>query len=166
MSLAHFGAAVFLTGVVLADRYAEEKIVRMATGDSVAVAGYDFGFKGVTSVQGPNFVAREGDFRVTRNGDEVATLRPQKRVYNVQRNTMTEAAIDPGLTRDIYIALGEPMDGGAWSVRIYYKPFIRWVWLGGLIMMAGGVCSATDRRYRIATKQADLWMTDGVRKPA
>jgi cytochrome c-type biogenesis protein CcmF len=154
MTLAHLGIAVFLVGVVLSDAYSEEKIVRLAPGEAVALADYRFVFQGVSEVQGPNYQAREGDVRVERNGVEVARLKPQKRVYRTQRNPMTEAGIDPGLTRDLYVALGEPLGDGAWSVRVHYKPFIRWVWLGGLLMAAGGVCSATDRRYRIASVRA------------
>ncbi|BBL73479.1 heme lyase CcmF/NrfE family subunit [Methylomagnum ishizawai] len=150
MTLAHCGIAVFLVGVVLSNGYSEEKIVKLAPGETVEVGGYRIVFQGVTDVQGPNFVAREGDFQVLREGVEAARLSPQKRVYKVQRNMMTEAAIDPGLTRDLYVALGEPMEAGAWSVRAYYKPFIRWIWLGGVLMMAGGLCSAADRRYRLA----------------
>jgi cytochrome c-type biogenesis protein CcmF len=149
MTLAHLGIAVFMTGVVLSGAYSEEKVVRLAPGETASLSDYRFVFKGVTEVKGPNFVAREGEFRVEKDGAEIAELHPQKRVYKVQRNTMTEAAIAPGLTRDLYVALGEPMDGGAWSVRVYYKPFIRWIWLGGLLMMAGGLCSVADRRYRI-----------------
>ena len=155
MSLAHLGIAVFLVGVVLSNGYSEEKIVKLAPGETVEVADYSIAFEGVADARGPNFVARQGDFRIARDGREVARLQPQKRVYKVQRNTMTEAAIDPGLTRDLYVALGEPMDGGAWSIRVYYKPFIRWIWLGGLLMMAGGLCSASDRRYRLAAIRAD-----------
>jgi cytochrome c-type biogenesis protein CcmF len=151
MTLAHLGIAVFLTGVVLSGGYSEEKVVRLTPGESVALADYAIVLKGVTEVQGPNYVAREGDFRVLRKGRETAELKPQKRIYQVQRNTMTEAAIDPGFTRDLYVALGEPLDQGAWTVRAYYKPFIRWIWLGGLLMMAGGACAAADRRYRIAS---------------
>ena len=150
MTLAHVGIGVFLTGVVLSGSHSEEKIVRLSPGDTVNLGGYDFRFKGVTEVIGPNFKAVEGEFIVESEGRELQRLQPQKRVYKVQRNTMTEAAIDPGLTRDLYVALGEPMDAGAWSVRVYYKPFIRWIWLGGLLMMTGGFCSAMDRRYRIA----------------
>ena len=156
MTLAHLGAAVFLVGVVLADRYSQEKVVRLAPGDAVELADYRFVFKGVSKVEGPNYRAHEGDVRVERHGAEVAQLKPQKRVYLTQRNPMTEAAIDPGLTRDIYVALGEPMDGEAWSMRVYYKPFIRWIWLGGLFMVAGGICAALDRRYRIAALPAGV----------
>jgi cytochrome c-type biogenesis protein CcmF len=151
MTLAHVGIAVFLVGVVLSSSYSEEKIVRLAPEDTVQLGPYAFTFKGVTDVVGPNFRAQEGSFMVESHGKPIASLNPQKRIYKVQRNTMTEAAIDPGLTRDLYVALGEPMDGAAWSVRVYYKPFIRWIWLGGLLMMAGGLCSVADRRYRLAT---------------
>ena len=154
MTLAHLGVAVFLVGVVLADRYSQEKVVRLAPGDAVELADYRFLFKGVNKVRGPNYQAHEGDVRVEKNGAEVARLQPQKRVYLTQRNPMTEAAIDPGLTRDVYVALGEKMDGEAWSMRVYYKPFIRWIWLGGLFMVAGGICSSLDRRYRIASVRA------------
>jgi cytochrome c-type biogenesis protein CcmF len=151
MTLAHIGIAVFLVGVVLSSSYSEEKIVRLVPGDTVQLGPYTFTFKGVTDVMGPNFRAQEGSFVVESDGKPIASLNPQKRIYKVQRNTMTEAAIDPGLTRDLYVALGEPMDGAAWSVRVYYKPFIRWIWLGGLLMMAGGLCSVSDRRYRLAS---------------
>jgi cytochrome c-type biogenesis protein CcmF len=151
MTLAHIGIAVFLVGVVLSSSYSEEKIVRLVPGDTVQLGPYTFTFKGVTDVMGPNFRAQEGSFVVESDGKSIASLNPQKRIYKVQRNTMTEAAIDPGLTRDLYVALGEPMDGAAWSVRVYYKPFIRWIWLGGLLMMAGGLCSVSDRRYRLAS---------------
>jgi cytochrome c-type biogenesis protein CcmF len=153
MTLAHTGIAVFLVGVVLSNGYSEEKVVRLAPGDKVELADYSVEFKGVETVQGPNFNAKQGSFRLLKGGAEIAALHPQKRIYKVQRNTMTEAAIDPGLTRDVYVALGEPMDNGAWSVRVYYKPFIRWVWMGGLFMVVGGICSALDRRYRIAAAQ-------------
>jgi cytochrome c-type biogenesis protein CcmF len=151
MTLAHLGAAVFLVGAVLSNQHSMEKIVRLAPGESVELGGYSFLFKGVNEVPGPNYRAKEGGFQVSKNGQPVAELNPQKRVYKVQRNTMTEAAIDPGLWRDVYVALGEPMDKGAWSVRVYVKPFIRWIWLGGLFMMAGGLCAVADRRYRLAS---------------
>ncbi len=150
MTLAHLGAAVFLVGAVLSNQYSVEKIVRLAPGESVELGGYTFTFAGVAELPGPNYRAKEGSFHVSKGGNPVAELKPQKRFYKVQRNTMTEAAIDPGLLRDLYVALGEPMDKGAWSVRVYVKPFIRWIWLGGLLMMAGGFCSVADRRYRLA----------------
>ncbi|HEB99560.1 MAG TPA: hypothetical protein ENJ05_08640, partial [Thiotrichales bacterium] len=90
-----------------------------------------------------------GVMRVLRDGKEVAVLHPEKRIYRVQTMPMTEAAIDAGLLRDLYVALGEPLEGGAWAVRIYYKPFIRWIWLGALAMALGGTLAAADRRYRL-----------------
>ncbi|HWP00655.1 MAG TPA: heme lyase CcmF/NrfE family subunit [Methylococcus sp.] len=155
MTVAHLGLAVFLTGVVLSGRFSEEKWVRMAPDDSVTLSGYTFRFFGTEKVTGPNFVAQEGKFRVEREGDG-RELRPQKRSYRVQRNPMTEAAIDPGWWRDLYVALGEPMDNGAWSVRLYVKPFIRWVWCGGLLMIAGGLLAASDRRYRLSVRRIAL----------
>jgi cytochrome c-type biogenesis protein CcmF len=151
MTAAHLGLAVFLTGVVISGRFSEEKLVRMAPGDSVTLSGYTFRFFGTEKVTGPNFVAQEGKFRVEGNGDS-RELKPQKRSYRVQRNPMTEAAIDPGLWRDLYVALGEPMDHGAWSVRLYVKPFMRWVWCGALLMIAGGLVAANDRRYRLSIR--------------
>ncbi len=156
MTLAHLGAAVFLVGAVLSNQYSVEKIVRLAPGESAELGGFVFRFNGVEDVPGPNYRAKEGSFNIFRDGAQVAELRPQKRVYKVQRNTMTEAAIAPGLLRDLYVALGEPLDKGAWSVRLYVKPFIRWIWLGGLLMMAGGLCSAADRRYRLLVRRAEV----------
>ncbi len=151
MTLAHLGAAVFLVGAVLSNQYSVEKIVRLAPGESTEIGGYRFQFNGVDEVPGPNYRAKEGSFQVFKGDKPVAELKPQKRFYKVQRNTMTEAAIDPGLLRDLYVALGEQMDKGAWSVRVYVKPFIRCIWLGGLLMMAGGLCAVSDRRYRLAS---------------
>nr|MCU0735019.1 c-type cytochrome biogenesis protein CcmF [Methylotetracoccus sp.] len=150
MTIAHLGLAVFLFGVVVSNRFSEEKTVRFAPGQTVTLAQYRFTFKGTESLEGPNYLAEEGHFSVSVEGGPPLQLRPQKRTYNSQGRTMTEAAIDPGLFRDLYIALGEPMDHGAWSVRLHYKPLIRWVWLGGLLMMTGGLLSASDRRYRLA----------------
>ncbi|QJD28735.1 heme lyase CcmF/NrfE family subunit [Methylococcus geothermalis] len=153
MTAAHLGAAVFLVGAVLSDRLSQEKLVRMAPGDSVTLSGYTFDFLGTETIQGPNFSAQQATFRVARNGESLE-LRPQKRNYKVQRNMMTEAAIDPGLFRDLYVALGEPLDKNAWSVRLYVKPFIRWIWAGGLFMIAGGLLSVGDRRYRLPLRKA------------
>jgi cytochrome c-type biogenesis protein CcmF len=125
MLLAHAGAAVFLVGVVISNHYSVEKNVRMKVGDSVDIAGYAFRFEGVRPVEGPNFHAREGHFRVFHGDHEVAALYPQKRVYQVQRNPMTEAAIDAGLFRDLYVALGENIEDDDWTVRLYHKPFMR-----------------------------------------
>ncbi|MGI9212770.1 MAG: heme lyase CcmF/NrfE family subunit [Methylococcaceae bacterium] len=149
MTVAHIGLAVFLTGVTLSGTYSEEKVVRLGPGDTAELDGYRFTFKGITEVQGENYTAKRGEFEVGREGGATHTLKPEKRVYTVRGNPMTEAAIDPGLTRDLYVAMGEPMDDGDWSVRLYCKPFIRWIWLGGLFMAGGGLLSASDRRYRL-----------------
>jgi len=122
----------------------------MEPGDSFEMAGYSFVFEGTRALQGPNYVADEGEFIVYKSGQRVTSLFPQKRRYMKSGQTMTEAAIDPGLTRDLYVSLGDPLDdqGKAWAIRIYHKPFIRFIWLGALLMMAGGFLAASDRRYR------------------
>ncbi len=152
MTLAHFGVGVFILGVTLTSAYSIEKDLRMDRGSTVTIAGYTFTFDGVQQVPGPNYTANQGTMHVTRDGKEVATLHPQKRTYLVQTMPMTESSIDIGVFRDLYISLGEPVDNGAWSVRVYYKPFIRWIWMGALIMALGGAFAATDRRYRVALR--------------
>ncbi len=149
MTLAHFGVGLFLVGASLTNAISSEKHLRMAAGDSFELSGYTFVFEGTRGLQGPNYVADEGEFIVYKSGDRVTSLFPQKRRYN-SGQTMTEAALDPGLTRDLYVSLGEPLDdrGAAWAIRIYHKPFIRFIWLGALLMMAGGFLAASDRRYR------------------
>ena len=151
MLLAHVGVGVFVVGVTFTNAYSVEKDVRMQPGDSLTLAGRAFVFEGVTDRPGArhatNYDALRGHFRI-REGAHQFTLLPEKRVYLVQKNPMTEAAIDPGFTRDVFIALGEPLGNDAWSVRIYYKPLIRWIWLGALLMALGGLIAAADRRYR------------------
>ncbi len=149
MSIAHVGLAVFTVGVSLTSIYTEEQTVRMALDDTHTVGGYTFELTSLDEVRGPNFNAIEGRFAVSRGDKGVSEISAQKRFYDVRRDTMTEAGIDAGLTRDLFIALGEPLDGGsAWSVRIQTKPFIRWIWLGTLLMAAGGLLAAMDKRYR------------------
>jgi cytochrome c-type biogenesis protein CcmF len=152
MTLAHLGVGVFIIGAGLTNAISSEKHLRMTAGDRFDMAGYSFEFRGTEVLQGPNYVADHGVFSVQKNGKEIAVLHPQKRRYVRQGQVMTEAAIDPGLTRDLYISLGEPLDdqGTAWAVRIYHKPFIRLIWLGALMMMFGGFLAASDRRYRAA----------------
>jgi cytochrome c-type biogenesis protein CcmF len=149
MLIAHFGVGLFLVGASLTNAVSTEKHLRMQSGDRFELAGYEFVFEGTRVIQGPNFMADEGEFIVYRDGDRVTSLFPQKRRY-ANGQVMTEAAIDPGLGRDLYVSLGEPLDdrGSAWAVRLYHKPFIRFVWLGALFMMAGGFLAASDRRYR------------------
>lgn len=154
MTLAHVAAAIFLVGTVLSNQYSVEKNVRLAVGEAVDLAGFAFKFEGIAEVEGPNYRALEGDFRIYKGASRVAELHPQKRIYTVQRKPMTEAAIDPGLFRDLYVALGEKLDEHAWSVRVYYKPFIRWVWLSGVLMAMAGVLAASDKRYRLKPARA------------
>ncbi len=152
MTVAHFGVGVFILGVALTGAYNVEKDMRMDRGTSVVIAGYTFTFEGVKEIDGPNYTANQGTVHVTRDGQEIVTLHPEKRTYRVQTMPMTEASIDAGVFRDLYVSLGEPVDSGAWSVRVYYKPFIRWIWSGALLMALGGVFAASDRRYRVAVR--------------
>ena len=154
MIFGHLGIAVFITGITLTSLYTQEKDLRMAPGDVYSVAGYQFLFKGVKDYQVENYIATRGSFEVTsENGRFQVDMFPEKRIYPVQQSPMTEAAIDAGLTRDLFIALGEPLDDqGAWAIRIYYKPFIRWIWLGAIIMALGGLFAASDRRYRRSSR--------------
>ncbi|MEJ2515036.1 MAG: heme lyase CcmF/NrfE family subunit [Gammaproteobacteria bacterium] len=158
MSVAHFGVGVFVLGITGVSSFSIEKDIGMNPGDSVTIAGYDFHFTDTRNVQGPNYSAVEADVRVSRDGKEITLLQPQKRTYRVQQSPMTEAAIHPRLSRDLFVALGEPLGQGAWSMRIQYKPMIRLIWLGALIMAFGGGIAASDRRYRVrreATVPAD-----------
>ena len=148
MHLAHLGVAVVVTGVTLVSAYNEERDLRMAPGDSLTFGNYQFVFEGAKGLEGANYVAQQGQIQVTRNGDTVVTLYPEKRRYSTSQMVMTEAAIDPGLFRDLYVALGEPLENGAWAVRVHYKPFVRWLWLGGVMMTLGGFLAVLDKRYR------------------
>ena len=148
MMVAHIGVAAFCFGVTMVKTYEVESDVKMNVGDSTTVRGYTFTFKGMKEIQGPNYVAAQGQMEVTRDGSRVAELQPEKRVYRVQQNPMTEAAISAGLTRDLYVSMGEEVEGGAWIVRVYVKPFIDWIWGGCLLMALGGFMAVTDRRYR------------------
>ena len=155
MHLAHVGIAVFVIGVTLVKGYETERDVRMAPGQTVSEGGYEFKFVKVSDAPGPNYSAIEGRFDVSKNGSVVATLTPEKRRYFASGQTMTEASINAGFTRDIYVALGEPVEGavdGAWGVRIYVKPFINWIWGGCLLMALGGALAMMDRRYRLKVK--------------
>jgi len=148
MVLAHCGVAVLVAGVTVVSFHEVERDVRMAPGDVAEVGAYRFEFDTLSEYAGPNFDARRGHFLVSRDGDAVAEMNPEKRTYRASGQVMTEAAIDAGLMRDLYVALGEPLGGDAWAVRIYHKPMIRWIWLGALIMALGGALALTDARYR------------------
>ena len=150
MMLAHLGVAAFCFGVAMVKSHEVERDVKMDIGDSTTVRGYTFTFRGARELQGPNYVAMQGLIEVSVDGRKTNELRPEKRIYRVQQNPMTEAAIDTGFTRDLYVALGEAVDGGkAWIVRVYVKPFIDWIWGGAFMMALGGLLAATDRRYRV-----------------
>jgi len=153
MQLAHTGVAIFIIGVTMVKGFETEKDVRMDIGDTTTVGGYEFRFDGVVETPGPNYRATRGYIQVSKDGQEFKLMHPEKRIYNVQTMPMTEAAIDTGLFRDLYVSLGEPVSGGAWSVRIYYKPFVDWIWGGCLLMALGGLLAVSDRRYRLAAKK-------------
>jgi cytochrome c-type biogenesis protein CcmF len=148
MMVAHLGVAAFCFGVVMVKSYEVESDVKMAVGDTTTVRGYTFTFKGVKNLQGPNYDATQGTMEITRSGSVVATLHPEKRVYRVQQNPMTEADINSGVTRDLYVSMGEEVDNGAWIIRVYVKPFINWIWGGCMLMALGGLMAVADRRYR------------------
>ena len=153
MCMAHTGIAVFIIGVAMVQSYEVEKDMRMEVGDTVELGGYVFRFEGVTRTKGPNYNSDRGQVVVTKGDDVETILFPEKRVYTVQTMPMTEAAIDTGLTRDLYVSLGEPVGNGAWSVRIYYKPFVDWIWGGCFIMALGGFLAISDRRYRLVSRK-------------
>jgi cytochrome c-type biogenesis protein CcmF len=148
MQLAHSGLAILVLGVGLNAAYDEIRELRMAPGDSAIISGYQFDFKGVNPVAGPNFTAYRGQITVTKGDKWVANLFPEKRQYNAGGQVMTEASIDPSLARDIYVSLGEPLAEGAWAVSLQVKAFVRCIWLGGILVGLGGLIAATDRRYR------------------
>jgi len=152
MLLAHSGIAVFIIGVTLVKGYETERDVRMDVGDTAHIGGYVFTFNGATPKTGPNYQAWVGNVDITHNGKPVRTLHPEKRVYNATSMGMTEAAIDTGLTRDLYVSLGEQLENGAWAVRLYHKPFVDWIWGGAVLMALGGLLAVSDRRYRLAQR--------------
>lgn len=151
MQLAHLGVAVFIIGVTMVKGYETERDVRMDIGDTVTAGGYVFRFDGVRDMKGPNYQAYQGRVTISKDDKMVTQLYPEKRTYNASGMPMTEAAIDTGFLRDLYVSLGEPIpdSNGAWAVRIYHKPMIDWVWSGCLLMALGGVFAISDRRYRI-----------------
>ncbi len=153
MHAAHLGIAVFIIGVTLVGGYETEKDVRMEIGNTVEVGGYTFRFNGVKKEPGPNYMADIGQMDVLRNGEKVRSMEPEKRTYTASGMAMTEAAIDTGVFRDLYVALGEPLENGAWVVRVYHKPFVDWIWFGCMLMAFGGFLAVSDRRYRLAMRE-------------
>ena len=152
MIIAHLGIAVFVLGATVTTQLGIEKDIKMNIGESKTIAGYDFVFNGVSPHSKDNYSGFIGDISVFKNDKKVTQLRPEKRLYQTGM-PMTEASIDPSITRDLYVALGEALEGGAWSVRIYYKPLVRWIWLGGLMIALGALIAAIDRRYLMRSKQ-------------
>jgi len=157
MQIAHFGIAIFIIGVTLVKGYETERDVRMSPGDTVDVGGYSFRFDGVRELTGPNYTAKQGRVVVMKDGKPIRQLFPQKRIYSASGMPMTEASIDTGLFRDLYVSLGDPIpnSGGAWAVRVYHKPFVDWIWGGCVIMALGGAMALSDRRYRIHSKRKE-----------
>ncbi|WP_305074985.1 heme lyase CcmF/NrfE family subunit [Propionivibrio sp.] len=157
MHLAHLGVAVFVVGVAIVNGYEQEKDVKMEVGDTVTLAGHTFRFNGIRQERGPNYTALVGDLDLIRNGRSERKLLPEKRAYPTSSMPMTEAAIDIGIFRDIYVSLGEPIDKarpeGAWVVRVYFKPFVDWIWAGCVLMSFGGLLAICDRRYRVVRRE-------------
>ena len=154
MHLAHAGIALFIIGAGVVSTLEAERVVRLSLNESTELAGYDFRLESVYPVSGPNYEADEALIVVSREGREVARLNPQKRLYPVRQQMMTQTAFDAGITRDLFAALGEPLPDGAWSVRVHYKPMVRWIWFGTILMTLGGILAVTDRRYRTAALKA------------
>jgi len=148
MSFAHVGLAVVIIGITMVENYSIEKDIKLSIGESTSVAHYNFSFDAVEPLKGKNYTGITGIFTVHRQGKFVTIMRPEKRIYTVQQMPTTQAAIDPGITRDLYIAMGQKLPDGAWTMRIYYRPFIRWIWFGPLFMALGGILMLFDRRYR------------------
>jgi cytochrome c-type biogenesis protein CcmF len=156
MTCAHLGVGVFIVGVTFTSAFEVERELAMAPGDTAELAGYKFRFFGAGDIAGPNYIAQQGRVEVSHNGEPEAILLPEKRIYRVQTQPMTDAAIDSTFFRDLYVALGEPLAGGAWGMRLYHKPFVQWLWIGPLLMALGGILAATDRRYRVVARQDSL----------
>ena len=154
MTLAHLGLGVWVLGVTFTSLFSVEKDVRLAPGQTTDIGGYDFTFQGVEPVNGSNYKSDTGRVLVEKNGRQIALLTPEKRLYPSQRSVMTEAAVDHNPRRDLYVALGEPIGERDWALRFYYKPMMRLVWFGGVLMFFGGIIAAGDRRYRLERKTA------------
>ncbi len=154
--IAHIGMAVTVTGITLTSIYSLEKDVRLAPNEQYSLGDYQFKLIGVQKVQRDNYVAYQGTVEASERGEQAMLMHPEKRTYLSQSRPMTEAAIDPGLFRDLFVALGEPLGKGAWSLRIYHKPFVRWIWLGALFMALGGLMAALDKRYRRLSSRVEV----------
>ena len=154
MVIAHLGVAVTVIGITVVSNFSVEKALKMYPGESAVVSGYDFKFAQLGTMQGPNYSAHVGVFEISKQGELVATLHAEKRRYKVKGSMMTEAAIDAGLFRDLYVSMGEPLEDGAWAMRLQVKAYMRWVWLGSIFMALGGLLAILDKRYRMRVKTA------------
>jgi cytochrome c-type biogenesis protein CcmF len=165
MIVAHLGVAVFVLGVTLVRGLDHTQDAHLQEGQSVNLGGYTFSFISLQKHTGPNYIAARASFEVRKHGQTVATLHPEKRLYLVQRMPMTEAAIDRGITRDLYVSLGEATPNGAWGVRVQIKPFMGWVWGGCILMAIGGALAAADRRYRASNRSSSRVQQSAASKP-
>jgi cytochrome c-type biogenesis protein CcmF len=148
MWLAHLGVGVFIIGVTMVGSLDRHIDVKMLEGQHAELAGYTFVFRGAEEIEGPNYTAARGRIELVRDGEVMDTLTPEKRLYWAQGMPMTEASLNIGPFRDVYVSLGEQLEDGAWIVSLYYKPFISWIWLGCVLMGLGGIFAAADVRYR------------------
>ena len=148
MTIAHIGVGLFAIGVTVTQSYRIEKDIGLRPGESVQIHDYSFRYDSAKPVEGPNYQAIEAQFTITRDGEPVAVLHPQKRTYRVQRSPMTEAGLEVDWNRDLFVALGEDLGDNAWSVRVQYKPMVRFIWFGAIVMALGALIGLTDRRYR------------------
>jgi cytochrome c-type biogenesis protein CcmF len=153
MHLAHIGVAVFIAGVTVVTSYQTEKDVKMNIGDTVSVGGYDFRLNSLAKYQGPNYQAVRADVEVTKNGAQVAMMNPEKRSFTAAQSVTSETAIDRTILRDLYVSLGDEVGDGSWTVRVYHKPLVNWIWGGALLMAIGGGFAVTDRRYSLASRK-------------
>src|SRR2546423_13952548 len=155
MQLAHVGVAVFIAGVTVVTSYQSERDVKMNIGDPDRVAGYEFQLKNLAQVPGPNYRAVRADIAVAQTGSApFALMHPEKRSFTASQNVTSESAIDRSVWRDLYLSLGDQVEDGGWTVRVYHKPLVNWIWGGALLMAIGGAFAVTDRRYALAKKQA------------
>ncbi|MFN3580609.1 MAG: heme lyase CcmF/NrfE family subunit [Pseudomonas sp.] len=165
MTLAHIGMAVCAVGVVGASLFDSQRDLRMGPGDRLDLGGYTFVYQGVAHREGSNWVSDKVVLDVYKGDRQITTLRPEKRLYTVQNQLMTEAAIHAGFTRDLFVAMGEPLGEDAWAMRVHIKPFVRWIWLGGLFMTFGGLLAASDKRYRLRSRERHAAKLAGEASP-
>jgi len=165
MSIAHIGVGLFAIGVTVVQMYKIEKDIALKPGESYTMQGYEFRFNGTKQIDGPNYVAMQSEVAITKEGKTIAVLHPQKRVYRVQKSPMTEAGLEVDWNRDLFVAMGEDLGNGSWSLRLQYKPMVRFIWLGAVIMALGGLLAITDRRFlRQRSKAAEKIGAPGTAK--